>query len=281
MGFVAPGILWECDNSCPAWALRDRWAGPSCPSRRCSGPPLTSSPTPVCRRSWLLLTTTAAQVTRQTSQFTYMADTSPKVNTVDAVSLRWTFYCCHSCQLQCWITTPQNHTQIFIHPAAAVMAAVVSCLLHVCTPASVSGRQMSASELHLWWGKRPPSSSSETPSWRGCWGYPGSSAPRWGRRFHFRTLHPLSARMNGHRKERRRRQKRRSASACLGRTLLVMATLLCRASKMVSLCDWAFASMIIWRKRSSSWQRRSEGPTKGWLQRTIVAWDSGWIQDKT
>lgn len=55
------------------------------------------------------------------------------------------------------------------------------------------------------------------------------------------------------------------------RTLLVTATLLWRASKMVSLWDWALASMIIWRKRSSSLQRRSDGPTNGWLQRTMVA----------
>lgn len=64
-------------------------------------------------------------------------------------------------------------------------------------------------------------------------------------------------------------------------TLLVIATLHCRASKMASLWDWALASMIIWRRRSSSLQRRSEGPTNGWLQRTMVAWVSGWIQDKT
>lgn len=155
------------------------------------------------------------------------------------------------------------------------------CILHVCTPASVSGRQMSASELHLWWGKRRLSSSSKTPSWRGCWGYPGSSAPHWGRRSRFRTLHPLPAWKMDIGKRRKRWQKWRSTSTSLCRTLLLMATLLCRASKMVSLCDWALASMMIWRKRSSSLQRRSEGPTKGWLQRTIVAWVSGWIQDKT
>lgn len=37
-------------------------------------------------------------------------------------------------------------------------------ILHGYTPASVSGQQMSASELHRWWGKQRLSSSSETPS---------------------------------------------------------------------------------------------------------------------
>ncbi|TNN73635.1 hypothetical protein EYF80_016230 [Liparis tanakae] len=39
--------------------------------------------------------------------------------------------------------------------------------------------------------------------------------------------------------------------------------------------------MTIWRKRSSSLQRRSAGPTSGWLQRTMAACVSGWIQDRT
>ncbi len=64
-------------------------------------------------------------------------------------------------------------------------------------------------------------------------------------------------------------------------TLLVSATVLWRASKMQSLWDWALASRMVCRYRSSSLQRRSDGPTCGCPQRTIAAWLSGWIQDST
>ena len=76
--------------------------------------------------------------------------------------------------------------------------------LPVCTPTSVSGQWPSASGLHLWWDKPRPSFSSETPSSRGCWGFPGSSAQRSGRNSHSRTLRPLPARVGGIRSGRRR-----------------------------------------------------------------------------
>lgn len=53
------------------------------------------------------------------------------------------------------------------------------------------------------------------------------------------------------------------------------------ASKMKSLWDWAFASMIACRYFSSSLLRFPFTPTIGWLQRVTVAWLSGWIQDNT
>lgn len=70
-------------------------------------------------------------------------------------------------------------------------------------------------------------------------------------------------------------------SARTNATLFVSATLFCLASKMKSLWDWALASMMVCRYFSSSLQRLSLGPTRGWLQRVMVAWLSGWIQDNT
>lgn len=63
--------------------------------------------------------------------------------------------------------------------------------------------------------------------------------------------------------------------------MFVSATLFCLASKMISLCDWALASIIVCKYFSSSLQCLSFGPTNGWLHRVIVAWLSGWIQDNT
>lgn len=83
-----PGILWECDSSYPALAWPDRWVEPFGPSRHCSEPPPMFSQTPVCRRSLLLLTITAACGTRRTRVRTAHADaTSPSVKTCSRVSL--------------------------------------------------------------------------------------------------------------------------------------------------------------------------------------------------
>lgn len=83
-----PGILWECDSSYPALAWPDRWVEPFYPSHHCSEPPPMFSQTPVCRRSLLLLTITAACGTRRTRVSTARADsTAPIVKTCSGLSL--------------------------------------------------------------------------------------------------------------------------------------------------------------------------------------------------
>lgn len=64
-------------------------------------------------------------------------------------------------------------------------------------------------------------------------------------------------------------------------TLLATALTLGLASKMKILCACALESMMACRYFSSSLLRLPLTPTSGWLQRVMVAWLSGWIQDRT
>lgn len=69
--------------------------------------------------------------------------------------------------------------------------------------------------------------------------------------------------------------------ACPALTLLATALTLGRASKMKILWAWALESMMACRYFSSSLLRLPLTPTRGWLQRVMVAWLSGWIQERT